>query len=195
MSTHTRRSRRSRLAYARHACCVPASADGYPERLVKHDGVSGSRKGGGKPLPIRHPPHGGVVSSYQLTLAERDQPLLAGSCWPNRGGQPVEHYPAVMHAQPQHCRGDDVELAGRRARPRPCRASARQACPGPGGDAAGLSLPSERTEGRPQDQLTRLATRRDGSADAVSQADVPERVRGAARLARARQRGQYSTVR
>jgi hypothetical protein len=40
MSTaHTRRSRHLRLVYARHACCVAASAGVYLERLVKHDGV------------------------------------------------------------------------------------------------------------------------------------------------------------
>ncbi len=67
--------------------------------------------------------------------------------------------------------------------------------PGPGETAAGRSLGTERTEPRPQDQLASLTTRPDGCADAASQADMPKRVSGTARLARARQRGQYSTVR
>ena len=60
---------------------------------------------------------------------------------------------------------------------------------------AGHPLPSERTEGRPKDQLAWFAMWLDVAADAVSAADAPERSRTTARFARARHREQYSTVR
>jgi hypothetical protein len=75
MSTaHTRRSRHLRLVYARHAHCVPASAGGYLERLVKHDGCEVTKRGG-KPVadPARAARPGSCPGS--TTLAERDQPL------------------------------------------------------------------------------------------------------------------------
>jgi hypothetical protein len=77
-TAHTRRSRHSRLVYARDARCVPASA-----RLPRTAGKArrGVRvtKGGGKPVadPARASRRGRVPD--QFTLAERDQPLQAGS--------------------------------------------------------------------------------------------------------------------
>jgi hypothetical protein len=98
-----------------------------------------------------------------------------------------------MRAPPEPWRANDVELDVRRA-PRPPLLGERPASlPGTGKTAAGRSLPSERTEGCPHDQLAWLATCLD--VDAVSEADVVERSRTTARLARARQRGQYSTAR
>jgi hypothetical protein len=169
MSTaHTRRSRHSRVVYARNARCVPASAGGYPERLVSTTGCEGherrwqTRCRSGTRVPTGSCPGPTQPSRSGISLSKQ------GHASPRRGGQPGRA-PSRRDA---------------------CWASARQARPESGGDAAGRSLPSERTEGRPQHQLTWPATRRDGCADALSQADVPERMSGIARLARAIQRGQ-----
>jgi hypothetical protein len=97
-----------------------------------------------------------------ISLSKRDQPLQAGS----RLAQARRTAGRV----PSRCDA--------------CWASARQARPESGEDAAGRSLPSGRTERRPQDQLTWLATRRGDCAVVGSQADVPECVSGIARLAR-----------
>jgi hypothetical protein len=79
MSTaHTRRSRHSRVVYARNARCVPASAGGYPERLVSTTGCEGHERRWQTRCRSARASRRGRVQD-QFTLAERDQPLQAGS--------------------------------------------------------------------------------------------------------------------
>jgi hypothetical protein len=138
-------------------------------------------------------PHDAVVPPHQLTLAERDQRLPEGHARPRRGPHPVDHVLAMMRPPPRPRRGDDFELDQRRA-PWPTSLGERPASlPQRAEAAAGRSLPSERTEGRPHDQLALLATWLD--VDALSEADAEERSRTTARLEHARQRGQYCTAR
>lgn len=143
-------------------------------------------------MSVRRAPHNAAVRPHQLILAERDQRSQTGTP-PKRGPHPIEHARDDACAAPQHGAGT-MSNSTNGARPGQLHWARRPASlPQRAEAAAGRSLPSGRTEGRPHDQLAWLATWLD--VDAVSESDAVERSRTTTRLARARQRGQYCTAR